>query len=484
MFFRMIYDEKLAQAAYLIGCQQTGQALLIDPQRDVDRYLALARSHGLRITAVAETHIHADFLSGARELAERTAARVYLSDEGGSDWKYEWLDKRRDGGRYDARLLRDGDTFHVGRIEFRALHTPGHTPEHMCYQVTDHGAGATEPIGIVTGDLLFVGDVGRPDLLETAAGQVGAAEPSARRLFASLRRAQDWPDFLQVWPGHGAGSACGKALGAVPQSTVGYEKRFNSAVLATDDERRFVDFVLAGQPEPPAYFARMKRLNRLGPEVLGGLPAPQPISADDLRRLAAHGSAPAGGSVLIDTRSWEPYRRGHVPGALGIPLDRTFPTVAGSYVTPESAIHLLVEAARVEEAVRDLIHVGLDDIRGYATPQMLAAYAAAGGTLDQAPEIDASAARDRIASGQVLVLDVRAATEFAEGHIPGARNINYTRLSLHLDELPPDRPILVHCRGGARSARACALLRRAGFDATNLAGGIMAWECAGLPVVR
>lgn len=479
MFFRMIYDDKLAQAAYLIGCQQTGQALLVDPQRDVDRYLAIARSNGLRITAVAETHIHADFLSGARELAERTAARVYLSDEGGSEWKYEWLDKRRGGGRYDACLLREGDTFRVGRVEFRALHTPGHTPEHLCFEVTDRGSGATEPIGVVTGDLLFVGDVGRPDLLETAAGQAGAAEPSARCLLASLRRAQDWPEFLQVWPGHGAGSACGKALGAVPQSTVGYEKRFNPAVLAAADERRFVEFVLAGQPEPPAYFARMKRQNRLGPAVLGGLPAPRPLSMDELRSLTVEP-----GSVLIDTRSWDEFRRGHIPGALGIPLDRSFPTVAGSYVDPELAIYLLAEAGRVDEAVRDLIHVGLDDIRGYATPQTLAACAAEGGPLEQAPEIDASAARDRIASGQAVVLDVRAAAEFAEGHIPGARNIDYTRLPLHLHELPRERPILVHCLRGGRSARACALLRRAGFDATNLAGGIMAWECAGLPVVR
>ena len=175
MLFRMIYDEKLAQGAYLIGCQRTGEAIVIDPERDVDRYIRLAQQEGLRITAVAETHIHADFLSGARELAERVGAKVYVSDEGDADWKYQWLDAKSGGGSYDHQLLRDGDRFSVGNIEFHVMHTPGHTPEHISFLVTDHGGGADEPMGIVTGDFLFVGDLGRPDLLETAAGQAGCA---------------------------------------------------------------------------------------------------------------------------------------------------------------------------------------------------------------------------------------------------------------------------------------------------------------------
>jgi hydroxyacylglutathione hydrolase len=193
MFFRQIYDEKLAQAAYVIGCQKTGEAIVIDPERDIDRYEALAKANGLRIVAAADTHIHADFLSGVREFAEK-GARAYLSDEGDADWKYQWLDKKSLGGRYDAVLLKDGDIFSIGNIQFRAIHTPGHTPEHLCYEVTDRGGGATEPMGIATGDFMFVGDLGRPDLLESAAGIVGKADSSARTLFQTMQRFAQWPD--------------------------------------------------------------------------------------------------------------------------------------------------------------------------------------------------------------------------------------------------------------------------------------------------
>jgi hydroxyacylglutathione hydrolase len=243
MFMRMIYDEKLAQAAYLIGCQRTGEAVVIDPERDVDRYIDLAEENDLRIVATAETHIHADYVSGSRELAERIRAKVYVSDEGNEDWKYQWLDKKVGGGSYDHQLLKDGDSFQIGNIEFKAIHTPGHTPEHIVFLVTDQGANATEPIGMATGDFLFVGDLGRPDLLETAAGQAGAMEPSARRLFGTVKKLDEIPDFVQVWPAHGAGSACGKALGAVPMSTVGYEKRFNPAIQAASTEQGFVDLL-------------------------------------------------------------------------------------------------------------------------------------------------------------------------------------------------------------------------------------------------
>lgn len=491
MFFRMIYDDKLAQAAYLIGCQQTGEALLIDPERDVDRYVTIARQNGLRIVSVAETHIHADFLSGARELAETQGARLHLSDMGDRDWKYEWLGRKRSGGSYDCQLLRDGDAFRVGRIEITAIHTPGHTPEHLCFLVTDHGAGATEPMGVATGDFLFVGDLGRPDLLETAAGQAGAMQPAARKLFESVRKLAEWPDFLQVWPGHGAGSACGKALGAVPQSTVGYEKRFNAAVRASRDESGFVEFILGGQPEPPVYFARMKHVNKTGPSVLGGLPRPKTVSAAELRGLATQEI------TLIDTRCWLDFRQGHVPGALYIPLDRMFPTVAGSFVEPGRPIYIVAEEGRVEEAVRDLVRIGLDDVCGFVPPDVFREYAERGGTLTTASEVDVGAVRERVGAGAggggaaaqeatatPFLLDVRNASEFAAGHAPGAHNVAYTRLAARLDEIPRDRPVLVSCRSGGRSARASAFLRRAGIDATNVAGGMDAWMEAGLPVER
>ncbi|MDX1577501.1 MAG: MBL fold metallo-hydrolase, partial [Gemmatimonadota bacterium] len=203
MLFRQIADDKLAQYAYLIGCQRTGEALIIDPERDIDRYLAIAEQEDLRIVAVAETHIHADFLSGAREFAERLDVRLYLSDEGDEDWKYEWAKD----DRYDAVFLKHGDTFSVGLVELETVHTPGHTPEHVAFLVTDRGAGADEPMGLASGDFVFVGDLGRPDLLETAARVEGAMEPSARRLYGSVQKFLELPEFLQVWPAHGAGSA-------------------------------------------------------------------------------------------------------------------------------------------------------------------------------------------------------------------------------------------------------------------------------------
>jgi hydroxyacylglutathione hydrolase len=304
VFMRMIYDEKLAQAAYLIGCQRSGEAVVIDPERDVDRYIDLAKDNGLRIVATAETHIHADFVSGSRELAERVGAKVYVSDEGDADWKYEWLDKKVGGGSYDHQLLKDGDSFKIGNIELKAIHTPGHTPEHIVFLVTDHGANATEPIGMATGDFVFVGDLGRPDLLETAAGHAGAMEPSARRLFSTVKKLGEIPDFVQVWPAHGAGSACGKALGAVPMSTVGYEKRFNPAIQAAATEQGFVDFILTGQPEPPMYFANMKRDNKIGPPVLGGLPQPKKMAAADLAKLDTSVVA------IVDTRAGTSSDRG------------------------------------------------------------------------------------------------------------------------------------------------------------------------------
>lgn len=485
MFMRMVYDEKLAQAAYLFGCQRTGEAVVIDPERDVDRYIDLAAANGLRITAVAETHIHADFLSGARELAERVGAKVYVSDEGDEDWKYGWLDKKFGGGSYEHRLLRDGDRFSVGKIDFEVMHTPGHTPEHIVFVVTDRGSGATEPIGVVTGDFLFVGSLGRPDLLETAAGEAGAMEPAARRLFRTVSRLDALPEFAQVWPGHGAGSACGKALGAVPMSTIGYEKRFNPAIRAAKDECGFVDFILSGQPEPPLYFANMKRDNKLGPRVLGELPLPPRMTVSELRGLDT------GAAALIDARAWGLFRDGHVPGALSLPLTNSFNTDAGSMVRDTDEIYLIVESGRVEEAVRDLVRVGLDNIHGWFDPSELDNYEAVGGELGRIEEVSVEEALELIGgrggSGDgegVRVLDVRRATEFAEGHLPGAVNIAHTRLASRLDEVPKGGPLLVNCRSGARSARTSAYLQRLGYRVMNLQGGMLAWERAGAAVER
>jgi hydroxyacylglutathione hydrolase len=437
-----------------------------------------ARAENLRIVAVAETHIHADFLSGARELAERAGAKVYVSGEGGPDWKYGWLERRSGGGSYDATALRDGDVFQIGNIEFRALHTPGHTPEHMCYVVTDRGGGATEPMGILTGDFAFVGDVGRPDLLETAAGEAGSKEPAARSLFASLGKFGRLPDYLQVWPAHGAGSACGKALGAVPQSTVGYERRFNAALAAAREEAGFLRYVLEGQPEPPLYFARMKRENRDGPALLGELPRPTELDGSSLARVDGRRVA------VLDTRSWGQFREGHVPGALHTPWGSAFAIVAGSYVAEGSAICVIAEKAIVDEVVRRLVRIGLDRVESYATPEAISAAAARGLRVEKTGEIDSVELRRRREAGGVFVLDVRRGDEFAAGRVPGATNVPHTRLAARLKDVPRDRSIVVHCQGGTRSAFATALLQREGYDAVNLAGGFGAWQKAGGAIER
>ncbi|MBK7406312.1 MAG: MBL fold metallo-hydrolase [Phycisphaerales bacterium] len=472
MFLRMIYDDRLAQAAYVIGCQRTGEAVVIDPERDVDRYIALAAANGLKITAVTETHIHADFLSGSRELARRTGATVYLSDEGGPDWTYRWPA----AGGVEVRLLKSGDTFKVGNIQLQAVHTPGHTPEHLMFMVTDLGAGATEPIGIATGDFVFVGDLGRPDLLETAAGQAGVKEGFARTLNQSAVKFLDLPDYLQVWPAHGAGSACGKALGAVPSSTVGYEKRFNASLRHAGHEREFVQFILDGQPAPPLYFARMKAENRDGVPPLPELPHPGRLDA---------GAVDGRTVAILDTRPWPAFRDGHLPGSLWAPVSTQLPMVAGSYIEPEQQIVLVCEPAQVEALVRDLVRIGLDRVIGYVS----AADIAGNPSLESTPEIDAAQLKQRLgrhggADSGTFILDARNEHEHAEGAIDGALNIAHTRLGPRVAELPTDRTIVCHCRSGVRSAAATAFLRRQGLDVINLAGGFLAWESAGGRVAR
>ncbi len=479
MLLRQIFDDKLAQYAYLIGCQRTGEALIIDPERDVDRYIELAKAEGLHITAVAETHIHADFLSGARELAERLGSHLYLSDEGDADWKYEWIRQARsDGGAYAVTLLHHRDRFNVGNIEIQAIHTPGHTPEHLSYLVTDHGSGAPVPMGLASGDFVFVGDLGRPDLLESAAGVAGQMEPSARSLFHSLDRFLELPDYLQVWPAHGAGSACGKALGAVPTSTVGYEKQTNPAIDARHGgEDAFVEAILEGQPEPPVYFATMKKLNKLGAPVLGTLPQPRPWHAEDMALWLEGWQADAPESkqrVVIDTRcDREAFMAGHLEGSLFAPLDRTFPTTVGSYVEPDQDIVLVVEEGRLDEAVRDLVRIGFDNIVAFASPEILAAPVLAP-HLKTLEVLDFEQLRSRRKDEGVTVLDVRRATEFAAAALDGALNIAHTRLLRRLDEIPKDKDLLVHCRTGARAATAVAMLRRHGRKAWLVDGELAA----------
>ena len=475
MFLKNFYDEKLAQASYLVGCAATGEALVVDPNRDIEQYLEVAEREGFQITHITETHIHADFVSGARELAERTGARLHLSDEGDASWKYAFA------AEYDAVLLKDGDTFKVGNVLVKALHTPGHTPEHLSFAVTDT-AGADRPMGVFTGDFIFVGDVGRPDLLEKAAKIEGTMEAGARTLFKSLQHfKKEMPDFVQIWPGHGAGSACGKALGAVPQSTLGYEKLFNWG-LVTETEEEFVEAVLAGQPEPPKYFAEMKRINKVGPRILGGLHRPPHFQEEKLIELMDDQA------LVIDTRAAAEFAIEHIPGTLNIPLNRSFTTWAGWLVPYDTDFYLIVEdhdPTAVAELVRDLAMIGLDGVVGYFTARAVEAWKNQGRPLGSVRQITAAELESKMAEGRATVLDVRGRTEWEEGHIPGVTNLPVGYLADKLAEISTDEPVVVHCLGGGRSAIAASVLQAAGIEnVLNLTGGFQEWASTGRPIER
>ena len=467
MLLKRFYDDGLAQASYLVGSERTGEALVIDPLRDLEPYLAAAADEELRITHVTETHIHADFLSGARDLVRRTGARLLLSAEGGADWQYHFAPDER------AELLRDGDRFTVGEIQIDVRHMAGHTPEHLVYLVTDRAA-ADRPLGVFTGDFIFVGDVGRPDLLERAANVADTMESSARALFQSLRSMREYPDYLQLWPGHGPGSACGKSLGALPSTTLGYERLFNWAFQVTDEEE-FVRTVLAGQPEPPKYFGRMKRLNRDGPpprfETM-----PAVLNDSELA-----GRLVDGATTVVDTRPSAAFTKGFIPGTINIPAGRSLSTWAGSLLSPDGDIILIAEhESRARALVRELSLIGFDRVVGWAETGVVDRWQTAGRQLNHVRTI---AARDVATLDEAVVVDVRAESEWSAGHIPGARHIFLADLEDAADELPRDRPLVIACQGGSRSSIGTSLLRARGFEnVINFSGGFAEWQRTGLPV--
>ena len=472
MFFRRFYDEGLAQASYMVGCDRSGEAIVIDPSRDIAQYLSAAAAERLRITKVTETHIHADFVSGSRELARRTGATLLLSGEGGRDWQYAFAAPDH------ATLLRDGDAFHADRVRFDVVHTPGHTPEHLAFLVTDL-ATSDRPVGLLSGDCLFVGDVGRPDLLERAAKVAGTMEASAHALFASLKRLRALPDFIQLWPGHGAGSACGKALGALPQSTIGYERIANWGLAATDEDA-FVSEVLAGQPEPPAYFAEMKRINRDGPPFLAEWPQPDRLEA---RRL---GDMLKGRQVVVDLRPADSFADGHAPGTLNIPLGKSFSTWAGTLLPYGRDVYLIAATqADAAHAAREMAKIGLDRVAGWFAAEALAEWSTGGGLVEQVVQVSASGIAARVTSGEVTVVDVRSAAEWAHGHLPGALHIPLGVLSERVAAIPPHKPVIVQCQGGSRSAMAASVLLSRGVrDVINLRGGYDEWRREALPIVH
>jgi len=475
MLLERYYNDALAQASYLIGCEQSHDAIVIDPNRDIERYVRAAAAHRMRITFVTETHIHADFLSGSRDLARAARAALLLSGHGGDQWSYGFADA--DG----ARLLRDGDTINVGNVRLDVLHTPGHTPEHIALLVTDTATGSA-PMGMISGDFVFVGDVGRPDLLERAAKVAGTMEDAARQLYGSLQRLTQLPDHLQVWPGHGAGSACGKALGAVAQSTLGYERLYNPA-FQQKTEAGFVRWVLADQPEAPPYFGVMKRLNRDGP--------PARPANSSLPQLDATGVETAldKDHWVVDVRGSQDFARAHVAGSINIPSgSKSFLTYAGAVLTYDRPTVIVAKSQeQAQSAIRALALIGLDEVAGWAILDVLQQIKSEGRRLGSVPTIEAQALAKKLqGNGQTpRVIDVRGASEWSEGHLPMATHIYLGGLADRIADVKRDEPIVVHCESGTRSSIAASLLMSLGFsDVTNFAGGLTAWRKAGLPIEK
>lgn len=466
MFFQHVYDKTLAQASYFIGCQKAGVAMVIDPKRDVDTYLEIAKQNNMTITHVAETHIHADFLSGARELAALTGAKMYLSDEGGPDWQYQFAHEG----------VKDGTVIKMGNLTFEVIHTPGHTPESISFLLTDHPA-SNKPVMLFTGDFVFVGDIGRPDLLEKAAGLKGTQDLGARQMYQSIQRFSELPDYIQVWPGHGAGSACGKALGAVPSSTVGYEKIRNWALQYPSNEPGFVQYLLADQPEPPQYFAMMKKLNKEDRPLLTEVPKPQKLSTDQLVQNLNNGVK------LIDARNKTDFAAGFIPGSINIQGNNAFATWAGWFLTYNEPFMLVASAEQMEDLTRKLMRIGLDGVIGYV--DNVSDWAAkTGQKLEQVKQLTLEEFKEKKAENNLQVIDLRGATEYNSGHIQGADHVFVGTIEKNLDKISKADRVIIHCQGGDRASIAYSILAKHGYhNVLNYSAGMNEWVNTGNPVV-
>ncbi len=458
MFFQHVFDKSLAQGSYVVGCQATGEAIVIDAQRDIDVYLEIAKQNNLRITHIAETHIHADFLCGSRELAAVTGAKMYLSDEGGEDWQYQ----------FPHVGVKDGTVIKVGKLTLEVMHTPGHTPESISFLLTDHPA-TDKPIMVFTGDFVFVGDIGRPDLLEKAAGIVGTKEAGAKQMFQSLKKFAALPDYVQVWSAHGAGSACGKALGAVHSSTVGYEKIRNWAFQYGENENGFIDFLLADQPEPPKYFAMMKYLNKVNRPLLIEVPKHPKLTREQF--LSAYKK----GIKVIDTRNKVDFAEGFIPGSLNIQNKNSLSTWAGWLLNYQEQFMLVAEENQMEAITRKLMRIGLDNIYGFISD-----VDGLGIELQKADVIGMDEFKTYIGKPNVQIVDVRGATEFDAGHVEGADHVFVGTLADQLDKINKDKEVVIHCQAGDRSSTAYSILAANGFqNVKNYAGGMKEWKSGG-----
>lgn len=467
IFVERIEDPGLAQYSYAVGDTRSGALAIVDPRRDVDVYLELADAQGSRITHVLETHIHADYASGAGALARATGAEHWVSAHDAGE-TYE--------ARFPHRDLADGDAVELGALRIEALHTPGHTPEHLSFLLYDTARSDRRPTHMLSGDFLFVGSLGRPDLLgEEAKRQLAAS------LFHSVRtQLAGLPDELEIHPGHGAGSMCGAGMSGQPSSTLGAERLANPYLDPHLTRERFVERILASAPPFPDYYRRMKRLNADGPPILEPLPGLVPLSVDQVVARIEESDA-----VVLDVRGPDAFGAGHIPQSFGIGLGNSLSTWA-SWVLPYERPIVLVagHVDDVEPAVRALVRVGLDDLCGYLEGGV-EAWSTDERPLIELPQLTAEQLHDRLGAGESLhVLDVRGDDEWANGHIAGARHLMGGYLPQRLGELPDDgAPIVTVCGSGYRSTVAASVLQRAGRrQVLNLRGGMRAWAGADLPV--
>lgn len=457
MYLNYFYDSYLAQASYMVACQATREAVIIDPSRNIEPYLSVARREGFAITKALETHIHADFVSGVTELARRTGATIYHSADGEVNGGYDFDPSLPQQG------LNHGDIISVGNVQLKAIHTPGHTPEHISYELTDC-PNAEQPIGIFTGDFVFVGDVGRPDLLEKSVGIKDTADKGARQMFHSLQRFKEYADYLQIWPGHGAGSACGKALGAVPTSTVGYEKMYNPA-FQPEAEQEFVDFLLDGQKEPPAYFTKMKEVNPTGLTPLSEVPAGvvMDLDADSVADLANTNN-----NMVVDTRSPNDFARKSITGTINIPFPDLFSEWMGRLANYDKDLYIITETHHLDDIRTILTSMGLDHVKGFLPPSIIETASDTHSYDNQTPA--------EIEQNDVQIVDVRYQDEWDESHIPGAKHLPLHKLPAGIETLTKDQPVAVHCASGKRSAIASSILLNQGYSVINMLGGFNLWK--------
>ncbi|MEZ5334600.1 MAG: rhodanese-like domain-containing protein [Methanolobus sp.] len=451
MLIQQIFTEKIAHSSYIVAGDKN--CAIIDPRRDIEIYIEMTRELGVKITHILETHLHADFISGHIDLAHRTGAPIYAPESANCDFEYI--------------PLVEGNSFSIENIKFDILETPGHTPEHISYVVTDTSRGE-EPVALFCGDTMFVGDVGRPDLFP------GRAEELASKLYDTLNeKLLKLPDFCEIYPAHGAGSLCGRAMASKRSSTLGYEKKFNYA-LKIKSREEFIESLTTNMPDAPDHFSRCTDINRTGPEETKNIPLPEAFDNSRFREKMSE-------KTVLDVRSFEAFGGQHIPLSYNIDINSNFPTYAGWLLPPDKDILIVADNyPQAFNACVQLHRVGHDRVSGYLEEGMYG-WVTEGLTANHVPQVSSEELHKRIKDGdRVTILDVRAASEYEDFHIEGAVNIPVHELRERHTELEPDKEIIIICGSGHRSSMGCSLLLQKGFTSvTNAAGGMTGYAAAG-----